>query len=111
MAVDWTKAVLVVSESGQTGVTISGEIDASNSADLCASILSAAAVCKAPLLVDLTGVTFIDSTGLRALGDVSRAVSASGSRMVLCNAPRPVLRIIEIMGLGESLGERLEVRR
>ena len=94
---------IAVFKTGPARVTVTGEVDASNAADFCVALLDGARRGKPPLEVDLAGVTFMDSTGLRAIEDASEALAASGSRVVLRNAPAHVLRIIEILGIGDSL--------
>ena len=98
------RAVTVaVFKSSPESVTVTGEVDASNAAEFCLALLYAARRGRPPLHVDLGGVTFMDSTGLRAINDAAQALAASGSGLVLRNAPRHVLRIIEIMGTGETV--------
>jgi anti-sigma B factor antagonist len=92
--------------SGRAGVAVTGEVDASNAGRLRLAILDAARKHGAQLEVDLAGVTFMDSTGLRAIADASRALGPSGSGLVLCNVPRQVLRMLEITDLGSSLEVR-----
>jgi anti-anti-sigma factor len=94
---------IAVFESAPALVTVTGEVDASNAAEFCVALLDAARAARPPLEVDLAGVTFMDSTGVRAIEDACEALAAAGSGVVLQNAPRQVLRIIEILGLGESL--------
>lgn len=98
--------VVTVSESGDARVSVVGEVDGSNAADFCLEILGLARKWDRTLEVDLAGVTFMDSTGLRALDDAARALSASGFRLVLSNPPRHVRQIIDIIGVGASLQVR-----
>ncbi|HEY0639426.1 MAG TPA: STAS domain-containing protein [Pseudonocardiaceae bacterium] len=46
---------------------ISGEIDLANVEDLTSALLEAAGVADGPVVVDLTGVRFLGSAGIRAL--------------------------------------------
>ena len=93
--------------TGRASVAVTGEVDASNADSLRLAILNAARTRGALLEVDLAGVTFMDSCGLRAIADASLVLERSGSRLVLCNVPRQVLRILEITDIGANL----EVRR
>ena len=95
-----------VVDPGRAAVAVTGEVDASNAEDLCLAILAAAMVHGSPLEVDLAGVTFMDSTGLRAITDAAHALEASGSALVLSNMPRQVRRIMQISGLGSTLEVR-----
>jgi anti-sigma B factor antagonist len=51
------------------------------------------------ILVDLTGVAFMDSTALGVLVDAARALRSSGGQMVLVADDPRVTRLIEITGL------------
>jgi anti-sigma B factor antagonist len=81
---------------GKGGLAVTGEVDASNADELRLAILDAAGTDSAQLEVDLAGVAFMDSTGLRAIADACVALEQSGSGLVLCNVPRQVRRILEI---------------
>jgi anti-sigma B factor antagonist len=91
---------------GRASVAVSGEVDASNAGRLRLAILDAASEHGVQLEVDLAGVTFMDSTGLRAIAEAALALDPSGSGLVLCNVPRVVLRILEITDFGCTLEVR-----
>jgi anti-sigma B factor antagonist len=101
---------MTVAARGSEGATVAvtGEVDASNADCLRLAILAAAANLGAQLEVDLAEVTFMDSTGLRAIADASLALQLerSGSSLVLSNVPRQVLRLVKIIDIGP-----LEIRR
>lgn len=93
--------------SGPTTVSVTGDVDASNGDRLRRAILDAAHnVAGAHVEVDLAGVTFMDSIGIRALADASLVLESSGSRLVLCNVPRQVWRILKITDIGRALEVR-----
>jgi anti-anti-sigma factor len=79
-----------------------GEVDASNAEQLRLSILEAAPS-GTRLELDLAPVTFMDSSGLRAIADASRALWTVGSGLVLCHVPRQVRRLLEITDIGADL--------
>jgi anti-sigma B factor antagonist len=62
------------------------------------------------LIVDLSGVTFIDSTALGVLIGGVRRVNAAGGSMALVVASRPVQRVLSITGLDRvfTIHESLE---
>jgi anti-sigma B factor antagonist len=105
MATIHQEMTMVVSGPGGARVVVTGEIDASNAGRLRQAIVDAAIGHDGKLEVDLSGVTFMDSTGLRAIADASRAVEPS-SPLVLCNVPRHVQRIMAITEIGSSLEVR-----
>ena len=60
----------------------------------------AAIVAGAPeIAVDLSRVTFIDSSGLAALITINNELRPSDRKLVLLAPARPVSRILEITGL------------
>src|SRR5215218_223584 len=81
-----------------------GELDLATAPKLC-SALDAARVHRVKrLVIDLTGVDFCDSTGLRALLGASTELRVSGGRLaVSCLPDGPVARLFELVGARESL--------
>jgi anti-sigma B factor antagonist len=75
-------------------LVLSGEIDSYTAPDL-ASRLNDAKV----EIVDLSAVTFIDSSGLRTLIEADRSRQDDGGRIVLRAPSAPVQRLLEISGL------------
>lgn len=59
--------------------------------------------CRA-ITLDLADVTFVDSSGLGVLVELSNAARGNGVHMELVNAPTSVRRVIEIAGLANILG-------
>jgi anti-sigma B factor antagonist len=54
-------------------------------------------------VVDVAGVTFIDSSGLRVLVEAHQARAAAGSRLLLRAPSAAVQRLLEISGLAGHL--------
>ena len=66
----------------------------------------------ARLLLDVSGVSFIDCTGLRALLTIRRRAELHGGFMRLIAVSRAVRRIIELTGAHEALAvERIATDR
>jgi anti-sigma B factor antagonist len=59
-----------------------------------------------PLVVDLSGVPFVDSAGLAALIGLSRRIAETGGNVVVVGARRSILRLLRITGVDR----RVEVR-
>ncbi len=57
------------------------------------------------LVLDLSGLTFVDSSGLGAIDGAKNIAEKEGGHMVICRARPPVRRVFEISGLLEWLGE------
>jgi anti-sigma B factor antagonist len=94
------------SSGGSVRLAVTGEVDTSNADQLRLAILDAATKQGAHLDVDMAGVTFMDSSGLRAIADASLALEPSGSGLVLCNVPRQVRRNLAITDIGRNLKVR-----
>ena len=56
------------------------------------------------LIVDLTGVTFMASLGLRTLVVAARSLSELGGRMTLANPQPNVEKVLETSGIGDLVG-------
>lgn len=87
-------------------LTVSGEVDLSVAGPFQQHLEELVASASSPALVDLSHVTFMDSSGLAALAAAQRDATDRGAEIVLVNCSEPVQRVIEITGLDSVL--RLE---
>jgi anti-sigma B factor antagonist len=55
------------------------------------------------LVLDLSGLTFIDSSGLRAVVMVDHRVRAEGKRCLIVRGTERVERVLELTGVSERL--------
>jgi anti-sigma B factor antagonist len=78
-------------------VTLSGEFDISTASSLRHSLYDDAP--SDEVIGDLSEVTFMDSSGLRALLEVRAKLEADGRRLVLENIPDQVRRLFEVAGI------------
>jgi anti-sigma B factor antagonist len=86
-------------------VAVSGEIDTANNHRLEQLLVSIADDGRRDgVVVDLGKVSFIDSSGLRALLTGQRAVVAARRSFCIGDASEPVRRVLEITGLSDALG-------
>jgi len=53
------------------------------------------------LLFDLTGLTFIDSTGLHTLTEANRSMVARGGRVQIVCAPGNLMKVFQLTGLDQ----------
>ena len=88
---------------GGTVVAISGEVDVCTEAPLQQSLLRIIRECGAKLMLDVSGVSFIDCAGLRALLLTRRRAEMRGGCMRLIATSAAVRRIIELTGTHEAL--------
>ena len=95
---------LAVHESDVEGVRlleVFGELDLATAPRLC-TVLDAARLQR--VVVDLTGVDFCDSTGLRALMGASTELRHAGGRLAVAVLPDgAVSRLFDVTGIRESL--------
>jgi anti-sigma B factor antagonist len=86
---------------GRVVVGVAGEIDVATAPEVERALAEAGA--EKRVVLDLSECQFIDSSGLRTLlGARSAAVSAGGS-LVLVVADPGLLRVFEVVGLGDIL--------
>lgn len=85
-------------------VHLAGEVDLAAAPRVETAIDEAlAAEDGVDITVDLDGVTFLDSTGLRVLVAAHTRCAAEGRSLTLVNPSTAVSRILEITGLGQTL--------
>jgi anti-anti-sigma factor len=92
-----------VNDTGSTAkVTMVGRLDIAG-ADVVALPLATLAGSKTGLSIDMAGVTFIASIGLRHLVSAAKAVGRRGGRLVLVNPSEAVADVITTSGLTDLL--------
>ena len=84
-------------QSGPGRVVVAGEIDLRTSPELREALADASTVEGSELVIDLTGVTFIDSSGISELLRASNA----GHRLTLRHPAASVRRLFELAGLDQ----------
>jgi anti-sigma B factor antagonist len=90
-------------DSGTCIIVVEGDVDMSTAVKFNESFFSAARAGTRRVVVDLTGVVFIDTTMLNALVvGHRRMVRDRGRFAVVCDNPR-VERVLEVTGLGQIL--------
>jgi anti-sigma B factor antagonist len=89
--------IRVQNANGTAIVRLTGEIDLSNAARLQDQL--SVLVEQAQVVIDLSEVTFIDSTGLSALIVGHRRAAGAGTGMHLAGATGTVLRLLELTQL------------
>jgi anti-sigma B factor antagonist len=80
-------------------LVLTGEIDSYTAPELSERL----AVDPPVEVVDVAGVTFIDSSGLRVIVEAHQTRAANGSRLVLRAPSAAVQRLLEISGLSGHL--------
>ncbi|WP_052713491.1 STAS domain-containing protein [Streptomyces katrae] len=100
--------VAVVVEPGPQRVLarLRGEIDTEDSDGLRGRLTEALDSSRHGLDVDLSAVTFCDSSGLHILLDLNRRALTAGKTLVLTAASRPVARLLRLSGAEQVLTVR-----
>jgi anti-anti-sigma factor len=80
-------------------LAVSGELDLSNSSELRRRVERAVHDGRNRVVIDLDGLTHIDSSGLAALIDAHQLAEARGGRLALVITSEPVRRTVEVRGL------------
>ena len=93
----------VATVDGVARVTASGEIDMA-SAPLLGDALSLAEALAEGMILDLSGVEFIDSCGALVLLETARRVRARGEPFRLDGASDVVTRLLHLMGAADMFG-------
>jgi len=89
----------VADTTSPTILTLTGEIDISTSGRVREALIAISNSGENKVVVDMTNVTFLDSTGLAALvGPLKRFRSMNG-QIVLRSPTRGVQKVLEITGL------------
>ena len=93
------------SDNGRTVVSLRGELDAHEASGLRKTFADALerAPQVAPVVLDLTQVTFLDSTALGCIVGLLRRVREAGGELRVVLPAGPALRIFEITGLDSVL--------
>lgn len=87
------------SQDGRTVVEVAGEIDVYTAPKLREQLAELVDSGRYDIVVDMTGVEFLDSTGLGVLvGGLKRVRTHDGSLQLVCTQER-ILKIFRITGL------------
>ena len=100
-----TNDTLHVHVAPDGAIVASGDIDVAGGPILDAVIMEQEQSLdgSAAIVIDLTDVTFIDSSGLRTIVEAHQARAAAGTRLVLRSPSAAVQRLLEISGLAGHL--------
>ncbi|MEV5438486.1 STAS domain-containing protein [Streptomyces sp. NPDC052682] len=86
---------------GVTVVTLRGEVDYTSGARLTDTVVACMEAGR-NTVVDMSAVTFIDSTGINTLVAARQAARNNWLRLVV--PPGPVLRVVRLVGLDTVMG-------
>ena len=93
-----------LSGAGDAVIALTGELDLSGAPALDEEIARlAAAEGVRRVIVDLRGLVFLDSTGLRLVALAERRLAGAGRNLVLVRGVRTVQRVFELTRMDERL--------
>ncbi len=88
---------------GQVTVSLKGELDLSSVGKVEEELRRVEAEGPSLLVLDLSGLSFLDSTGLRAVVTADERARENGRRLVVVRGPDAVQRVFSITRLEERL--------
>jgi anti-sigma B factor antagonist len=83
-------------------LSLTGEVDLANAAQVDRELRRIEATDVEVILVDLLGVSFIDSTGMKVLITAATRSRATNRLVIQCAGPA-VLRVLHIAGIADRL--------
>ncbi|QGZ95877.1 STAS domain-containing protein [Terricaulis silvestris] len=85
---------------GVTAARLNGrmDIEGAQAVDMKFNVLSGT---KKKLVIDMSGVTFIASMGLRTLMMCARSMASKGAKMAIAGAQPNVMKVLETSGMSQ----------
>ena len=84
-------------------VALSGELDMASAAELSLRLAGLRSNARTRIVVDVSALAFIDSSGLNALVTSARAVDADDGWIVVAGASQHIARVFDVVRLAESV--------
>ena len=84
-------------------VSLSGDLDIDSSTEFSTRVDAVTAAAAVHVIVEVSGVRFIDSSGLNALVVSARATADRGGSLVVAAPSQYVARVFDLVRLGESV--------
>lgn len=93
----------VQQDDGTIVVVAKGELDVSSTSSFAAALGRANQSGVRLVVIDLSELQFIDSSGLATLVKADNEAKASGRRLIVVRGPHQVQHLLELTGLAERL--------
>ena len=84
-------------------IALAGELDLNGTPRVSRALARAEATDVSRVVLDLSSLEFIDSSGLRLIAAAEVRSRNGGDRLALIRGPRPVHRVFELTGIAERL--------
>ncbi len=88
--------IITSNEKNVNVITLTGQIDLFNTAPIKAAVEQLLSDGQKKLMINMTDVSYIDSSGIGALIGVVRMVQEHGAQLVLCGLQKAVMRVFEM---------------
>lgn len=92
---------VTVTDGDPVDVSVEGQIDSHTVTSIDDALAGVDA--EQAVTIDLSGVSFIDSSGLRVLVRADKRQSGGGGSLTIANPSEPVARLLQITGLDATL--------
>lgn len=89
--------------NGWVAIEVEGEVDLATVDELQQAIDGVFADSKEGLVVDLTGSSFMDSTGLKALVMSNRRFDEAGRSFAIAVSAGPISRLVDLSGVNATI--------
>jgi len=91
-------------------VALVGELDMASAAELSLRLAGLGTNERFRVVVDVSGVSFIDSSGLNALVTSARAVEANDGWMIVAGGSQHIARVFDVVRLADSVEVEASVK-
>lgn len=85
-------------------VALAGEIDIASGPAFEAGVEQAVSAGPGPVLIDMGGVEFMDSTGLRVLIGAFQGLRREDRRLAVCARAFPVIDVLRVSAIDKLIG-------
>ena len=99
----WYLTIAQEKSKGVSVLTVAGRVSHRTAADLAAALEAPTAAPGGGVVLDLSGVDYISSPGLRAMETAASRLSAGGRRLVVCGLRDAVSVAFDLAGLSSSI--------
>lgn len=90
-------------EDGRIRIELRGELDLATAPQVEEALTGAESGAPGVILLDLSGLSFLDSSGLRTILSADARAQEGGRRLAVVKGPDPVQRVFAITGLEDKL--------
>jgi anti-anti-sigma factor len=88
---------------GKAIVAATGELDIASAPQFLSSVAALSPPSTSAIAIDLSALTFIDSSGINALRTAVRSANARGVGAIVAAPSERVLKVLELVRLGDIL--------